>query len=261
MSHRKLNLFIGHIAVRLCLMALVLGLLFVILGGGCSSDTEDLPDESAVEVIQAGVIPLDSPNGQKSLEERIAANHIIVRATMTSLSSQVAFEDGEDVYRAVLKFTFNVSEYLKGEGPSSIVAVWVDGRGYDTRAEAENRKAIVLADRDDQWDTREAILFLYDDPDGYGTEIRTQLQRADHFGLAFGAEYGDDDHYSLHSDRTREWLPTASNESFASGERTASSNTREYLLVAPSVSAGASETRSVSSASTITLGDLKRRIQ
>ena len=96
------------------------------------------------EVIQAGVIPLGSPNGQKSLEERIAANHIIVRATMTSLSSQVAFEDGEDVYRAVLKFTFNVSEYLKGEGPSSIVAVWVDGRGYDTRAEAENRKAIVL---------------------------------------------------------------------------------------------------------------------
>ena len=232
---------------------------------GCSlfmqAETQtDHPVQPVTEVIQAGVIPLDSPNGQRSLEERIAANHIIVRATMTSLSSQVAFEDSEDVYRAVLKFTFNVSEYLKGAGPSSIVAVWVDGRGYDTRAEAENRKAIVLADRDDQWDTREAILFLYDDPDAYGTEIRTQLQRADHFGLAFGAEYRDDDHYSLHSDSTREWLPTISNRSSASSEGTASNDAREYLLDAPSVSGGASETRSVSSASTITLGDLKRRI-
>ena len=31
-----------------------------------------------------------------------------------------------------LEFSLDVSEYLKGTGPSSIVAVWVDGRSYDT---------------------------------------------------------------------------------------------------------------------------------
>ena len=54
--------------------------------------------------------------------------------------------------------------------------------------------------------------------------------------------------------------PTISNRSSASRERTASNDAREYLLDAPSVSGGASETRSVSSASTITLSDLKRRV-
>ena len=47
---------------------------------------------------------------------------------MTSLSSEV-FVDAEGMYTfSVLKFNLDVREYLKGSGPSSIVAVWVNGR-------------------------------------------------------------------------------------------------------------------------------------
>ena len=61
------------------------------------------------------------------IEEKIIENSVVVRATMTSFSSEVIVEaDGK--YAVVLKFNLDVSEYLKGTGPSSIVAVWVDGQ-------------------------------------------------------------------------------------------------------------------------------------
>ena len=88
------------------------------------------------------------------VEEKIADNNVVVRATMTSLSSEV-IADANSKYRAILKFNLNVSEYLKGTGPSSIVAVWVDGRPYDARDEANDAKAGILIERDDQWDDRE----------------------------------------------------------------------------------------------------------
>ena len=70
-----------------------------------------------------------------------------------------------------LKFNLNLSEYLKGSGPSSIVAVWMDGHTFDTSADAENGKAAVLARRDPQWDDREAIIFLYGEGSGFGTKL------------------------------------------------------------------------------------------
>ena len=178
--------------------------------------------------------------GDSLIEEKIIESSIVVRATMTSFSSEVIVEaDGK--YAVVLKFNLDVSEYLKGTGPSSIVAIWVDGNSYDTRAGADNRKAIILAERDAQWDDREAIVFLYGVLSGFGASLDSELQLADRFLLYVGDPYSSDDFYSLHSKRNKRWLPAASSAS-------STSDSQEFLLDVPPPT------------ETITLGELKRKI-
>ena len=179
--------------------------------------------------------------GDTSIEEKILKNNVVVRATMTSNTSEVLLIT-DNRYRTVLKFNLTVSEYLMGSGPTNIVAVWVDSRSgsYETSSEADARKAVILARRDAQWDDREAIIFLHDGASGYGTLLDEQLQRADHFILALGGRHRDD-RYSLHSESSREWLP-------AVVPSTGTGDAKEFLLDVPPTS------------KTITLGNLKKRI-
>ena len=163
---------------------------------------------------------------------------------MTSLSSEVV-ADADNEHRAVLKFSLSVGEYLKGTGPSNIVAVWVDGRSYDTNSEANSAKEIILAERDDQWDDREATIFLLDGFSGFGPLLDGQLQLADHLLLYVGDPFSPDDLYSLHSKTHKVWLPAAT-----SGGSTGDG--QEFLLDVP----GRSPTTP-----TITLGELKTRIK
>ena len=66
---------------------------------------------------------------------------------MASSSSEVIVDaDGE--YAVAVKFNLVVTEYLKGTGPSNIVAVWVDGNFYDSREKADSRRDVLLAERD-----------------------------------------------------------------------------------------------------------------
>ena len=180
--------------------------------------------------------------GDALIEEKIFGSDAIVKATMTSFSSEVVV-DADGKYSVVLKFDLDASEYLKGSGPSSIVAVWVDGRPYDTSAEADVAKAATLAGRDDQWDVREAVIFLYDEVNGFGTSLDAQFQLADHFLLALGHRYFDDDRYSLRSTRNRVWLPATGTD--------LTGDAQEFLLDVPPATG---------TAPTITLGDLKSRI-
>ncbi len=162
---------------------------------------------------------------------------------MTSLSSEiVVVTNGE--FSAVMKFNLDVAEYLKGSGPSSIVAVWVDAKSYETRGEADETKAYILERRDDQWDDREAIIFLIGERSGLGSLLDGQLQRADHFLLAIGDPFSFDDGYSLHSRAYKDWLPAAS----ATGT---TGDAQEFLLDVPG---------SNSTTPKITLGGLKTRI-
>ena len=177
--------------------------------------------------------------GDSLVEEKIIRNPVIVRATMTSLSSEVV-TDAEGKHRIVLKFSLNVNEYLKGAGPSSIVAVWMDGTPYNSSARANDAKAAILAERDNQWDDREAVIFLFDGADGFGSSLDRQLRLADHFLLALGHRYFDDDRYSLHSTSNKEWLPAAGTSP--------TGDDKEFLLDVPPPM------------ETITLGELKREI-
>ena len=182
-------------------------------------------------------------HGDTLIEEKIFGSNAIMEATMTSLSSEVVV-DADDKYTVVLKFNLDVSEYLKGTGPSSIVAVWVDGWSYDTNDEASNAKAILLAERDDQWDDREAVIFLYGVGSGFGASLDAQLQLADHVLLYVGDPYSSDDFYSLHSREHKRWLPAASGSGLTG-------DGQEFLLDVPPATG---------TAPTITLGDLKTRI-
>ena len=179
-------------------------------------------------------------HGDTLIEEKIIASAVAIRATMTSLSSEVIV-DADSKYTAVLKFTLSVSEYLKGAAPSTLVALWVDGRSYDTKNEANSAMEVILAERDDQWDDREAIIFLYDGASGFGTSIAGQLQLADHFLLALGDPYFHDDRYSLRSETNKDWLPSTG----------LTGDAQEFLLDVPSADGAAP---------TITLGNLKSRI-
>ena len=188
----------------------------------------DEPLPSAVGGVPPSIAgeSLIPPNaGDSSLEEKIIRNQVIVRASMTSFSSEVVV-DAEGKYRTVLKFNLNVNEYLKGTGPSSIVTVWVDGWPQDTREDADNWKATILAERDSQWDDREAVIFLFTVTGSFGSLIDTQLQLADHFLLSLGDEDIFDDRYSLHSKSDKEWLPAASSTS-------STSDSQEFLLDVP----------------------------
>ena len=205
--------------------------------------TSPSPAAERMPLAATGPIPsLD--HGDTSLEEKIAADDIVVRATMRSLSSEVV-ADANSRYRAVLKFNLSVSEYLKGTGPSSVVAVWVDGKSYDTNDEADRAKAVILAERDDQWDGREAIIFLFGGAGGPDTS-NYGLHLADHFLLALGDLHSSDDRYSLHSKTYRHWLPAVSAASSDSNN-----GSQEFLLDVPPATG---------TAPTITLGDLKSRI-
>ena len=242
--------------LRTMLLILVVAVL-----AGCGFFSSAVPTETPVPPGQVRSILLVEPperqRGEFSLEERILNTSTIVRATMTSFSSDVvAYGDGK--YRAVLKFTLTVSEYLKGSGPTSVVAVAIDGQSYDTRAEAESAKARMLTARDAQWDNREAIFFLFHGATGLGSALDAQFQRADHFLLAIANRYFGDDRYSLHSRENKAWLPAATSGSSGSGARSVGKD-QEYLLDVPSQE-GARGVRASSTTSTIALNTLKTRI-
>ena len=192
--------------------------------------------------------PLSPHVGDPLIEEKIIENHVIVKATMTSFLSGVAtvtdsFYVGTDNrYSPVLKFNLDVDEYLKGTGPSSITAVWVDGHSYETKEVADIWLATVLARRDDRWDDREAVFFLYQRVSGFGTVLKELLQRSDHFLLAYGDPYSSDNRYSLHSEAYKGWLPTV-------GATSTDDDTQEFLQDVPPTS------------NTITLGEIRERIE
>ena len=180
--------------------------------------------------------------GDSLIEEKIISYPVIVKATMTSFSPDTVIDHPNDTYNVILKFNLNVSEYLKGTGPSSIVAVWFYGRFFDTREDADNKRAVILAERDNQWDDREAIFFLFDVASaGPLSVLSTQPQLANQYILGLRDKYSPDDRYSLHSTRNKRWLPAATSASSTGDDQ-------EFLLDVPPPM------------ETITLGDLKRKI-
>ena len=188
-----------------------------------------------------GDLPLPPYAGDSLIEEKIIEYPVIARATMTSFSSDTfLYPDG--TFRPVLQFNLNVSEYLKGTGPSSIVAVWFYGVDYDTREKADNRREAILEERDSQWDGREAIFFLVDGPSvGPSPLLSTQPQLANQYVLGLGDRYSVDDRYSLHSQHNKRWLPAATSTG-------STGDSQEFLLDVPPPT------------ETITLGELKRKI-
>ena len=141
--------------------------------------------------------------GLRTLSEEILDRSTIVRATFRTAVSEVLFHQSK--YHAAAKFTFRVSEYLKGSGGSTVTAYRVFGAPFDTTEEATAKAVAMLAERDTQWDQREAIVMLGTPHSDYApsTIVGTNI-----YLLVWGDGYDlHDYYYSLHSKRARAWLP------------------------------------------------------
>ncbi len=222
---------------------------------GCGLFTQDNGSTETPVTPMAGSQPLYDVTGDTSIEEKIANHPVIVRATMTSFSSDIISRDEE--HRAIMEFGLNVSEYLKGSGSSSITAVWFT-QGYSTREEAEAWKASILADRDARWDDREAIIFLFPDI-SFASEFGDRF--TDKYSL--GVNYYADDRYSLHSLNNKRWLPATGSR--GSSSASSGSNSQEFLLDVPRQERATGEGAAGAQASstttpTIALSALKTRI-
>ena len=212
--------------------------------------TQDKPQESPTptQQIELEVAPMGPPwAGDSSIGLKAVYNDTVVKATMTSFSSEVVlvtdiYHSGSDNrYSPILKFNLSVSEYLTGTGPTSTVAILLNANTYETRDEANYDLARILAERDGQWDDREAILFMVSDPEiSYGTVLDGLFDQDDHFFLSKSETFSYDDMYSLHSESHRKWLPAVAT--------TTAGDAQEFLLDVPPTDA------------TINLGDLRKRV-
>ena len=213
--------------------------------------------------------------GEASLETRIAKYSTIVRATLNSTSSEVVGTVGhwQGKYTIVVKFNLSVHEYLNGNGPKSITAVWIySGFYYNSRSDAEAARPGLVAQRDTSFDDREAIIFL--ENEGLSS-VNLQGDNLYYIGHHTDLREGKDG-YSLSNRDHKLWLPSVSTSSSTDGRRSATS--REYLLAPPTgaqvqgrvarnetstppISGGGSGARSSSGTPpTITLTALKAKI-
>ena len=195
--------------------------------------------------------------GVRSLEERIVVRDTVVVATLSTTTAEAITPSGgywPGGHSIGVFFHLEVSEYLMGSGPTSIIALYVTGTSdngdlYNTVAAAEADTSKVLSELDTTWNEREAVFFLDSDSDYVNGMVDHVIDGGGKFFMAYGISGIDPDDgyvydgYSLH-DRTEPlWLPSANTG--------ATGDDREFLLAVPQQ--GVED-------ETITLRELKRVI-
>jgi len=164
--------------------------------------------------------------GFATLDERIFRSDVIAIATMRSVRAY-ARPRVQSGYVAVLEFTFDVHEYLKGEGvgESLVVDLRLDD-AFRIVHKTEN-DAVEAGDKwiaqDQWWDDRASVIFLqspvshYDaavvknapDDDAQRFEFLYPIgDEALYFPTAVDSYYGDT--FSIESEQIRSWLPSSS---------------------------------------------------
>ena len=174
--------------------------------------------------------------GFVSMDERILRSTIIARATMKSVSPHARGHYTPIEYFPTLHFTFDVHEYLKGNGSSVITATVVIScqNGSDCRP-ADKQEAIDYASSwisnksNRWWEDRESIIFLTEDnlinsetSGQSASTIYKFIPWVDYRNPIYNyvstyEPYFGGDEYSILSERNRVWLPTTSTSSDASG--------------------------------------------
>ena len=218
--------------------------------------------------VSSGYVAYD---GHTSLEERMVRSDVVARVKLVSVA-QVGEEaadwpsEGETSYISALEFRFKVLEYLKGSGGSELVAVAVDLiDSYATKEEAVASAEDFLGARDTRWDDREAIVFLEDDEPHLPSSKQT-----DRYLLGFVRNNYGQDHYTIASRHSKEWLPAAAaTAGGSSGDDTTSGagDGQQFCLSGPCDEGGlaSSLVRALAGSltpetPTITLAELKTRI-
>lgn len=247
--------------MRAILIALLAGTLLACSQGTEYSTPDDGVSDQSLGTDKSISAPPVGPRGETSLEERIANYPFVVKARMTSESIEVVAGGGRLLgkFFPVFEFELAVAEYLNGTGANKITAIWGYSSGFDTRQEAEDALPGIRASRDTQWDTREAIFFLQHVRDAQDIlDVFPTLRGDSSYYLSWTTFWHDN--YSLSSEN-KLWLPAAADSSGVTGQGAPPGDSQEFLLAAPTgPPSGGVSGASGPADSTITLGDLKKRI-
>ena len=187
--------------------------------------------------------------GLSSLDENIAFCDVIVRARLASVTGAVDqaknwIDQTTIEHYSMLKFNFQVLEYLAGSGSATVVGVGIGDR-YTTKQEAQAALPGLISSRDTKWDDREAIVFMR-------TYKRFPITRlADHYLIAT-LRGVDGDNYTVASLTEKLWLPEDTTPSAAKSAE------KRFLLDDPGNVA--STLGSGSATPTITIAALKKRM-
>ncbi len=236
-------------------------------------------DEEPVLVMTFTSSPPET--GPTGLDERILRADLIVRATLTSVSTSTPHltDAGGDMsvnpkdYLSVVEMRFDAHEYLKGDGDDTLVVKLPLGtmKFYPSAGEAMEAVRDWLPKRDTTWDGREAIIFLQNPP---GSQAESEQSGSSVYvfavhtfgdglfhdrGTAYAVHDKYIDTYSIRSKKNKVWLPaTSAPASGASG----ASETSYYLEEPPSSGTGAPGASGQSSdVPSISLSDLKSRVR
>lgn len=151
--------------------------------------------------------------GDAALQERIATADVIAHVRMLTVANAVERFEPEaakggtttpPLYAGVLKFTFDVQEYLKSgtTTPDRITAIVGSLDRYGTTSQAQAVSMRMLAERDSQWDDRDAIVFLVSETTEFPGTASDDL----YFMSVWDFTYGLGDAYSIASRRNKIWL-------------------------------------------------------
>ena len=180
-------------------------------------------------------------SGFVSLDERILRSAVIARATMRSVEAHARGYYTPTTYYPIIRFTFDVHEYLKGSSGDVITAdiqiactEYTHGRCLSSseREAVDYANAWIdlsnLANR--WWEDRESIIFLEEDRLG---RSKASVQAAStmykfipwdeyripihDYAATNQYPYSYTDGYSVRSERNRVWLPATADSSSASG--------------------------------------------
>ena len=191
--------------------------------------------------------------GVASKEEVILGSDTIARVELLGVSTSTAAYHAWWLsgWSGNLEFRFRVLEYLKGSGPTEIVAVAANGP-YKTETDARKYMSYTVAWHDTRWDDREAIVFLSSTSD-IVPDLGSRYFLGD---MSLGGENA----YLVSSRHSKKWLPAATQPG-GSGRSDTSSENKLFLLDAPA-SGGGSGQRSSGSATgpTIRLSAMKTLI-
>ena len=219
-----------------------------------AEDSQELPTETPVsseensptleldEEVREFIDILYAPDqGFVSLDERILRSTVIARATMRSVGAYARGYDTPTTYHSIIRFTFDVHEYLKGSGGDAITAdikIACTEYTWGRCQSSSEQEAIGYADdwiglsniANSRWSNRESIIFLEDDDLGrshasgqsaatmYKFIPQNEYRNPIHdYATTSLHPYSVTDGFSVFSGRNRVWLPSTAAWSGASG--------------------------------------------
>ena len=196
-------------------------------------DQVDPPPPPPVPFTFAATQP---PGDLHTMEERIVDADLIAIARMTNVANGVETVnyDGRSGYVGTLKFTFKIKEILKspaGSSPTKVIGMVSSVYPFSTRGEAQTIADKMHAERDTQWDDRDAVIFLASSSKEYPATAADNI----YFMSLIDYFTGAGDSYSIASRELRLWLPEAQTGSGGGGGSggARSATTRRFLTGVP----------------------------